>query len=245
MSESPASFDVVIIGPEWGLPSMSPFGSKLATWVRMAELPHRLIVEDDPRKGPKGKSPWIVESDGTRIADSQMIIEHLVRTRGVDPDALLDPAQRATAHLLRRTLEEHYHQVIEYGMWVLDDGWAVCHHHFDFLPLPMRLLKPVIRSESKKELRIRGIARHTVEEIGALAAADLAAASTLLGDQPFFFGDRPTSVDCVAFGFLGHTLWAPIPWSPRQALSDHPNLVAFCERMRDRYWAETREPAVA
>lgn len=233
-----SELEVYIIGPEWGMPSMSPFGSKLATWVRMAGIQHDLRVQDDPRKGPKKKSPWIVDG-AVAMGDSQLIIEHLERTRGVDPNAHLDAQQRATAHLLRRTFEEHFHDVTEYAMFCLDQGWQQSKAHFDFLPALVRpFLLPIIRSSTRKESWVKGLARHTPDEMARIAADDLRAAAALLGDKPYFFGDRPVTVDCTMFGFLGITLWAPIPYFAQEELVRHANLVSFCERMRERYWSE-------
>jgi len=235
---NPDDLHLYIIGPHWGLPSISPFGIKLATWLRVAGIPHRLGFQDDPRKGPKRKSPWIVEN-GRAMGDSELIVTHLSRTRGIDVDGTLGDRERAVGLLLRRTFEEHFHQILEYALWILDEGWKQSHVHFDFLPALVRpMLKKIIRSDAHKESRVRGIGRHDREEIARMAAADLQAAAVLLGDQPFFFGARPTTTDCSLYGFLSHTLWAPIPYFAQDEIKRHPNLVEYCERMRARYWSE-------
>src|SRR5207249_3083662 len=81
--------------------------SKLETWLRIAQVPYEVVDTPDPRKGPRGKLPFI-EDAGVRIADTSVIVDHLVKTRGVNPDARLDDSQRAIALLVQRTLEEHY-----------------------------------------------------------------------------------------------------------------------------------------
>jgi glutathione S-transferase len=91
----------------FGIPNLSPFCCKLETWLRIARVPYEVVDTPDPRNGPKGKLPFI-EDGGVRIADSSLIIDHFVKSRGVDPDARLDASQRATALLVQRTLEEHY-----------------------------------------------------------------------------------------------------------------------------------------
>jgi glutathione S-transferase len=85
---------------------------------------------------------------------------------------------------------------------------------------------------------VRGIGRHSEQEIARLTAENLRGAAVLLGEQPYFFGSEPTTTDCTAFGFLGTTLWAPIPYCGQEELKRHPNLIAFCERMRARFWPE-------
>ena len=82
----------------FGIPNLSPFCCKLETWLRIAGIPYEVEVTTNPRKGPRGKLRF-VEDEGVRIANSTIIIDHLKRTRGVDPDAGLDSAQQAIALL--------------------------------------------------------------------------------------------------------------------------------------------------
>src|SRR5216683_1386604 len=82
----------------FGIPNLSPFCCKLETWLRIAQIPYEVVDTPDPRKGPRGKLPFI-EDDGVRIAGWSHIFNHLVRTRDVDPDARLDDRQRAVALL--------------------------------------------------------------------------------------------------------------------------------------------------
>src|SRR5262249_40932699 len=95
-------------GPAWGLPTIGPFGLKLEACLRMLELPYERVVENDPRKGPKGKSPWI-EDGGVRIGDTECVLQYLGQKRGIELDRDLSPVQRARGHMLRRALEEHFH----------------------------------------------------------------------------------------------------------------------------------------
>ena len=85
----------------FGIPNISPFCCKLETWLRIAGIPYEVEVTTNPRKGPPGKLPF-VDDGGVIIADSTIIIDHLKRTRGVDPDAGLDASQRALALATRR-----------------------------------------------------------------------------------------------------------------------------------------------
>jgi len=63
------------LGTGWGVPfaTAAPFPLKLATWLRMADLPFEFITANNPAKGPKGKSPWIEVGNvrmGTRRSSS-------------------------------------------------------------------------------------------------------------------------------------------------------------------------------
>ena len=103
--------------PAFGLPTAGPFGLKLEACLRMLDVPYERSYEDDNRKGPKRKSPWIEDGD-VRMGDTELILDHVARTQDKELDRDLSEADRARSVVLRRMLEEHYHQVFEYELCV-------------------------------------------------------------------------------------------------------------------------------
>jgi glutathione S-transferase len=101
-----------------------------------------IVDTSDPRKGPKGKLPFI-EDGGRRIADTSLIVDHLARTRGVDLDAHLDASQQAIALLVQRTLEEHYAFVVLYTHFIRAEGWRHTCATFDNVPA---IIRPVVET---------------------------------------------------------------------------------------------------
>jgi glutathione S-transferase len=89
-----ASLRVFTFSPGWGLPSIGPFAFKLLAWLELARIPYEQVIEDNPRKGPKGKNPWI-KFDGEMIGDTELIIELLSKRYGVDLDSGLTNEQKA------------------------------------------------------------------------------------------------------------------------------------------------------
>lgn len=238
MSNPPADLRLTTFGPEWGLPSVSPFAIKLATWLRAAGVPHEHRIEDDPRKGPKQKTPWIEYGD-VRMGDSELIIQHLGERFGVGLDGHLGPREQALGLTLRRTFENHFHSITEYDLFVSDEGWAAIKPHFHFLPALLRpIVLPIIRSDARKEARIRGIGRHTDVERAALARADLAAAAAILGEQRYVFGDALTTTDCTLFGFLLFVERTPYDTAAKRHLAELPALGAYVARIREAHWPE-------
>ncbi|KAG0331687.1 metaxin 1 [Podila horticola] len=60
-----------------------------------------------------------------------------------------------------------------------------------------------------------------------------------LGENDFFFGVRPTTLDAKVFGYLALQLYPEIP-NPRFQMiltSQFPRLVAYCNRCRDEFFA--------
>ncbi len=108
---------------------------------------------------------------------------------------------------------------------------------FAKLKFPLRQLIPVFaRRGLRKQLHAQGTGRHSRDEIYAIGCRDVTALSELLGDQPFYLGDEPASVDATAYSFLANLLWVPIDLPIRAHAQKLPNLEAYCQRMKARYY---------
>jgi glutathione S-transferase len=228
-------------GSGWGIPftTAAPFPLKLATWLRMAEIPYEFVVANDPNKGPKGKSPWI-EMGTECMGDSTLIIEHLQERYGIDLDKHLSDQQRALSVSIQRMLEEHFHQCFEHQLFFGRGAKERLQEFATTMPIPVRWLVPtVLKRTFTKQLYARGMGRHAEDVIIAQGKSDLNALSQLLGDQPYFMGDRPSSIDACVFGFLGVTLYVAGDNPLYQYGASLENLMRYCERMRTRYFPET------
>jgi len=231
---------LVTLGSAWGLPFQSgaPFSVKLEAWLRLVGIPYTGRVENNPGKGPKGKSPWIETREGVR-GDSELIIDWLRRTRGVDPDAALDAGQRAVGLAWRRLFEEHFHQIWENVTFLTPAGDEAAREWYAQLPALARpLIRQLMRRSLKRQVYARGVGRHAHADILQMGHDDVDAAAAFLGDRSYWLGDAPTTTDCTAFAFLALTVWTP-PISPvHERARAHDNLVAYCERMGQRLFPE-------
>jgi glutathione S-transferase len=226
--------------PAWScLPSLSHFCVKLETYLRMARLPYR-VEPGFPFQAPRGKVPWI-DLDGTVIADSNAIVAHLEATHGHPVDGRLSPLKRARGLALRRMVEEHTYFAVLWLRWTGKRSWPFMRAYIEALVPPDRDAAEIVerqRDQILDSIRAQGVGRHSEEEILALARGDLSTISTLLGGEPYFLGDIPTSYDCSVFGVLAQVLWPPWEAADGDHLRSLGNLVAFCERIRDRYWSD-------
>ncbi len=220
----------------WGVPTVSPFCLKLTTWLRMAGVEHRTEKLSDPRKGPKGKLPFI-EEEGEILADSGRIIEHLTRKHGVELDAHLDAEQRAQAHALRRMVEESLYFVLVYLRWGTDAGWqAIQGPYFGTLPSVARLFVPALaRRQVLRTLHGQGIGRGTEAEANAHGVADVDALAGALGDREHFFG-APSSLDAIVYAFIESFRSFPVSSAVKERIAHHAALVDHADRVRARYW---------
>jgi glutathione S-transferase len=223
------------------LPNLSPFCFRVEAFLRLAALPYEVISVSNPSKAPKKKLPFLVDAGGQSVADSQLIIEHLIRTQRLTLDDHLSDADRAIAHAFTRMLMEHFYWVVVFSRWVDDEGWS------KFKVMFLKSLPPVIgpviaatvHRRTKRTLEAHGLGRHSPQEIWRMGEADLDALSTLLGDRDFFFGEQPSTFDATALAFLGCVLYSTIVDPPvKKHLRAHQNLVAFCDRMMRRCFPE-------
>jgi len=223
----------------WKTPNVSPFCAKLECYLRMTDIPYKAAAMR-VGKAPKGKIPYIDFGDGNLMGDSQLIIEELERRLAAEGKPGLDtdmPAHDvAVAHLARRAIEEGYYFVTLYWRWKSDDGYGPVRDAFKkFVP---GIVMPVVRRAQKKKLHHQGTGRHTFDEVMQIGRADFDAFAQLLGDKPYLFGDRPRVVDCSFFAFLEGTLGCPVDTPIKQRVESHPNLVAYRQRIRDRWWKD-------
>ena len=228
-------------GRPWGLGNLSPFCTKLETYLRMTETPY----DSKPPSmsgAPKGKIPYVTLG-GELIGDSQLVMERLERDRGERAlDHGLSERERATGRAVRRMLEEGTYFTGIHMRWIRDEGFAMISPEMKkLIPGPAGLILRLIRSKLRKTLHGQGTGRHSHEEIVALAIADYQAVSALLGDQPYLLGESPRTVDATVYAFLEGVLRPPLDSEIKRAVLGMANLVAYTERLRKRYWSDLAE----
>jgi glutathione S-transferase len=224
--------------PGPGLPDFSPFVVKTMLLLKLAGLDY---VADSalPLQAPKGKLPYI-DDDGVIVADSTLIRWHIEKTCGIDLDAGLTPQQRAIAWAAEKMCEDHFYWIAMRGRWLDDANFARGPARiFDSAPALLRpFLRNLVRGRVRKALYAQGTSRYTEEEATRLGLRDLETLATLLGDKPYFFGDKPCGADATFFAFISGSL-APIWESPlRDAAEKTPNILAYRDRIMRAYFPD-------
>lgn len=216
----------------WGL-DPSPFCAKVQIYLRLCDLPHRAVPTIlNALRAPRGKLPFI-DDDGMIIADSHNIVEHLKQKHGDRLDAQLSPEAVALGHVVSRMVEEGLYWIGVYSRWVEDDAWRTYRPVLmGGVPAPMRtLVAAYLRRDYRGRLRGQGLLRRPRDEIYALAARDIRAIGSLLGNKRFLLGPDVTSFDAVIYAFLGNAYYAPIEGPMKDLVAGEINLVAYLERM--------------
>jgi glutathione S-transferase len=219
---------------DWEL-DPSPFCLKAETYLRLAKIPFEKSVGLAALlRAPRKKLPYIID-DGKVIADSEAIIEHVKKKYNVWLDDWLTPEQRATAHSVRRMLEDGTYWVAVFERWMDPTIWAAYKSVvLSAIPKPMRnAAGMVIRRDYKRRCYGQGISRYSRAEITDIGGQDIKAVATILADKTYLLGNRPASVDAVVFGVLGNLYYAPLETETKKIITGHPNLTAYLDRIRN------------
>jgi glutathione S-transferase len=103
-----------------------------------------------------------------------------------------------------------------------------------------------VKSNIRERSWYQGLGRHTAEELLQLTLRDLGVVSTLLGNKKFLFGDSVSEIDATVFGFMGNVVWGlgsgKTPFHDA-LFKDFPNIIAYCEMMRELYWPDWEAPS--
>ncbi|XP_052901498.1 failed axon connections isoform X1 [Anopheles moucheti] len=229
------------------LPSISPFCLKVETWLRLAGLKYENIDHKLKLRSKKGQLPF-VEVNGEEIADSTIIMQELATRYDKDLDAALTQEQRNIAHAMISMLENHLVWVVlswrSKNTEQMLKGYKINLQHALGSRLPNALLNFFFKFQfsrkcfqGAKKVKAQGLGVHKPEEIEEFGRKDLKVLSELLADKPFFFGDEPTTLDCVAFSVLAqiHFILDEVKYGLKEFMTENcPNLVGHVSRIKER-----------
>ncbi|MBX9766268.1 MAG: hypothetical protein K2X47_03270 [Bdellovibrionales bacterium] len=134
------------------------------------KIPYKVVVENNPLRGPKGKMPFaVVGSD--RVADSSFIVQRLLNDTSIDADRSQIQEVSPQEFALKVAIEEYFYFILLYYRWLDPTGWSVTRDFFkNFFPLPLRgIVLEILRGRLRKQAYQQGLARHSGEEIDLLA----------------------------------------------------------------------------
>eukprot|EP00040_Diaphanoeca_grandis_P004975 m.30830 g.30830 ORF g.30830 m.30830 type:complete len:307 (-) comp16350_c0_seq1:171-1091(-) len=222
--------------PGGTVPSYSPACLKLETYLRVAGIEYENIY--GMAMSSKGKAPWI-QIDDEQVCDSDCCVDYLNKRFDIDLDVHMNATEAATAHLVKRTLEEHTYWGILHNRWVKQLPIVVS-EVINLSGFAGVMVGKIASRSVYADLRSHGLARHSDEEIQHRIERDLRAIEAALGDRDFFGGSEPSVTDCVVFGWVSQMIWCPSFESHMEVLikSELPRLVTHAERMKARAWPD-------
>jgi len=234
------------------LPSIDPACLKLETWLRLAEVKYENVEHGMKFKSKEGQLPFI-ELDGEEYSHMPSIVNVL----NGNLDGNLTAQQKCVTSFAVAMLENHFSWVLK--AWRSKNSEEMLKaYKIDLQKItgktwPNILLKFVYKRQVKKIAQAvvaHGIGVHTPEEIESFGQDDLQVLSDLLGEQDYFFGESPSSLDVVAFAHLAQLVYmdSEIKCGLKEWLSEKcTNLVALCDRIKEKAfpdWDELLAPKI-
>lgn len=207
---------------------------KVEVFLMKAKLPYEVKVEINPKRGPKGKMPFIQDANLT-IPDSSFIIEHLIDKYSLLHFEVKDPKTRAFAHALKIMVEEHLYFSLLYSRWIDPEGFKVIRENFEGM-FPLKtggIALKLIQRSLKKQAVAQGLGRHSQEDIYKLGVKEIKVLSEVLGESAYFFEEKFTHYDASFYSFFATIFKQPISSPMKTALLESENLCRYIKRIEN------------
>ncbi len=213
--------------PLFGVADNNGYGLKVFAFLKLAGVPFRHEHIFDASKAPRGQLPYIADGPDT-VGDSETILAYVTKKYGVTLDAALTPAQRTTNLLVTRTLDDLY-WVMSYSRWKDERYWpqfrdALKREH------PALTDDGLMKAKEYNAQRYyyQGIGRFEPDAAMARGVADLGALASLIPQQGYVHGDRPSAIDAGIYGFIANIYFYDIDTPLKQFVVSQDNLVRHC-----------------
>ncbi|KAF9114150.1 Intermediate filament protein [Mortierella sp. AM989] len=216
---------------------------------------YTIIACNDAALSPTGELPML--HDGKNwIAGTNRIISYLSKT-GHNADENLSRESKAKSFSYQALVDVTLTDALLFSWFADSENFVevIRKAYSDLLSFPGRYYVPI---EMKKKA-VRRVQKYggAVESGGSTLAhtehtkiydavrSCYGVLNRQLGKKDYFFGDgdQPTTLDAKVFGYLALQLYPKIP-NPRFKIileTQFPQLVAYCDRCRDRFMADVPE----
>jgi len=211
----------------FGVADNNGYGLKVFAFLKLTGVPFVHRHTFDASQAPRQQLPYIID-DGEAIGDSDSIIAHLIRRYELTIDAGLSAAQRDTAHLIGRMLDDLY-WVMSYSRWKDEEFWpafrdALRREH----PQVTDQALDKAREYNSQRYHYQGIGRFTPAAAYARGLADLQVLVDLLPPREYLFAPKPTSIDASIYGFIANIYFYAIETPLKKFVSSQSKLVRHC-----------------
>ncbi|XP_051113680.1 mitochondrial outer membrane import complex protein METAXIN [Andrographis paniculata] len=219
----------------FGLPTACPHCLPVYIYLRFSKIPFNLefnLIHPD-----SDQIPYIEFGDYVAYNNEKGGVINSMKEEGiVDLDSGI--SDRPEWISMKALVESWLAEALMYELWVAPDNKPAHKIYYSDLPWPIGKIlyfKQVL--VVKKQLGITASnAERREEEIYSKAALAYDALSSRLGEESFFFDNRPTSLDAVFLGQVLLTLHAlPETSILRSKLLDHPKLVNYADNLKAQY----------
>ncbi|XP_037130869.1 metaxin-1-like isoform X2 [Syngnathus acus] len=236
---------------DWGLPSVNSDCLVVLAYAQFSGAPLKVHKLSNPWRCPGGTIPALRTAHKEALWRPSDIIVHLQKQK-YNADFDLSPKEAADSLAFVALVQEKLSPAVLYALWVEPKNFAEVTRRWyaEHVSFPLGLVLPdrMRRQELDKLRLLRGDASlepgdELEKELYDDATNCMDLLAQRLGMQKFFFGDSPSSLDAVVFGWLAPILKCELPSGKlQQHLKSLDNLHAFCANILLVYFPQNGGP---
>ncbi|CAE1276714.1 MTX [Acanthosepion pharaonis] len=209
------------------------------TFLHMCGLNFNLELRVNAEEmSPSGKVPFI-KVGAFLISELDPIIA-FVNTKGFHISKHLSDTQQSEMRAYMALVENVLVNAELYLSWCHEDVYyeITKPRYSSCYPWPINLILPLKKfAEIKSRLSSIGWYNKSFEDVCEEINTCCQALSERLGNQAYFFGDKPTELDALVFGHLFTLITTDLPVTKfAEVIQKYENLVDFCDKIEDTYF---------
>lgn len=227
--------------------SFEPESLAILTYTKLAKVPVTVASSCLPWKTPSGQYP--VLKHGNTVIHDQDIFKYF-KSQGYGLDDSLTTKQVAETFAYRTLVQDALQKAILYCRWLDTDNYSnfTRKWYSSKLSFPLTIFLPYMKHRSiQSKLDNEHTPDLTPDAFHNLILAGarecLNTLSIALGEKMYFFGDKPTSLDAVVYGYLDNLIQYKLPGN--NSLQGHvyccDNLLQFCKRIRNQFYPHCKQ----
>eukprot|EP00039_Didymoeca_costata_P030039 m.27655 g.27655 ORF g.27655 m.27655 type:complete len:294 (+) comp7916_c0_seq3:70-951(+) len=235
-------------GPDWGVASVEPKCLSVLAYLRFAKITSVTVettkeLYSTALYHQRGLLPPLVftkNEDGEENEENciSTVPQIIARLRGVaNIDSNLSTKDCADAVAIETMLTSMLYPAIQHFLWLDPKNYQDVTRPSYATSLPFPLAAFILPTMVSKA---RAVTHSNDElEIKQKASQCLETLADLLGSSKYFYGNRPSSIDAIVFGYIGIILRSSLPHAAlRLEVNTHPKLVEWFENLEKEYFRD-------
>lgn len=226
----------------WGMPTIDAEGLAALALLRFADVPFTVTTGASRSMTNANTLPVIVFDRGPKKSSSMCAgLASLVGLMASDmslPDlnGSLTPFLVAESTAFTSLLQSRFGPARLHEFFCDSRNYATIYHTLleKERSFPLNHVLPYMR---RREI-LNSLHNDNVSSLYFNSGVALTALSTRLGEgKKFFYGEKPTVLDAVVYGYLASVMYTPLPASKlRRQIAKFKNLVDFAQRITETYF---------
>lgn len=227
----------------WGLPTIDADGLAAIALLRFADIPFSISQGASRSMTAANVLPVVVFHNSNTSEPSvcaglaSLIALFTADLTLPDPNAHLTPFMIAESTAFATLVTARFAPARLHEFFVDDRNYDDIYHTLleKETGFPLNRVIPFLRRRQiKAEIRDQ-----PSDSLMFDAGIALTALSTRLGDRgKYFYGDKPSVLDAIVFGYLASVMYVPLPnGNLRGQIANFGNLVSFVSRIRQTFFA--------